>query len=303
MYAISVTNALLISIRPKQWTKNLIVYFAFLFTVHQAWNPGDIGTVVSLFGKTTLAFLLFSLITGAVYLFNDVIDREKDSQHPRKRFRPIASGKLPIPIALLSASVLAFVSIVLSFLLQRNFGLVAVIYMVVMVSYTLILKKIALLDVMSISAGFVIRAAAGAVVINVPISPWLYVVTALGALFIALGKRRNELEVSGEHSSEQRDVLKEYSIQLLDHLIAVAAPATLLAYILYTFTAEGLPSNYAMMLTIPFVIYGLFRYLFLIYRKGMGENPEDIVLTDGPLIADVVLWLASAAAILLLYRN
>ncbi len=303
MKVISLTRALIVSIRPKQWTKNLIVYFAFLFTIHQAWDLKDLGLVASLFGKTTLAFLLFSLISGAVYVFNDIMDLEQDRQHPKKKKRPIASGKLPTTVAFGFASILALFSIVLSFILERNFGVASAVYLVVMVAYSLFLKRVALLDVMSISSGFVIRAAAGAVVINVPISPWLYVCTALGALLIALGKRRNELETAGERSVEQRSVLREYSPHLLDQLIGIIAPATLVSYILYTFTAEGLPSNHAMMLTIPFVVYGLFRYLFLIHNRNLGESPEEILLTDKPLIADIGLWLVTAATVLLVFRT
>ena len=296
-------RALVSSLRPRQWTKNGIVYFAFLFTIHQAWDPQELGTVGTLFGKTTLAFLLFCMITGAVYLFNDMMDIERDKQHPRKHLRPLPSGQLPLPLAAASSLFLASASLSLAFLLEPNFGVVTLVYLVVMVGYTLFLKRVALLDVMSISAGFVLRAAAGAVVIDVPISPWLYICTGLGALLIALGKRRNELQIAGDNSKMQRDVLGDYTTSFLDQLIAIVAPSTLVAYILYTFTADGLPDNHSMMLTIPFVVYGLFRYLYLMHRKNLGETPEEILLTDRPIVATITLWLATAATVLVVFRG
>lgn len=301
--SIATLRALVLSTRPKQWTKNVIIYFAFFLTIQDAWDPQDLNDVGFLFGKTTLAFVLFSIITGAVYLFNDIFDAEKDRQHPKKRSRPLASGQLPIPIAAGAASLLVIAGLALSFLLEPYFGVVSLIYLATMVAYTLLLKRLVLLDVMAISAGFVLRAAAGAVVIDVPISPWLYICTALGALLIALGKRRNELELAGDDAGSQRDALEDYSPRLLDQLIAIVAPSTLVAYILYTFTADNLPTNNAMMLTIPFVVYGLFRYLYLVHRKSLGENPEDILITDLPLILDILLWLATAAAVLLIFRG
>ena len=299
---IATLRALVLSTRPKQWTKNVIIYFAFFFTIQDAWDPQDLNDVGSLFGKTTLAFVLFSIITGAVYLFNDIFDAEKDRHHPKKRSRPLASGQLSIPVAAVAASLLVTTGLALSFLLEPSFGVVSLIYLATMIAYTLLLKRVALLDVMAISAGFVLRAAAGAVVIDVPISPWLYICTGLGALLIALGKRRNELELAGDDAGSQRDALEDYTPRLLDQLIAIVAPSTLVAYILYTFTADNLPTNNAMMLTIPFVIYGLFRYLYLVHRKNLGENPEDILITDLPLILDILLWLATAAAVLLIFK-
>ncbi len=296
-------KALVISTRPRQLTKNIIIYFAFFFTIQEAWDLQDLNLVGSLFGKTTLAFAIFSMITGAVYLFNDSIDIDKDRRHPKKRLRSLASGQLPIPVAAGTASLLVIAGLVLSFLLEPNFGVVSLVYLATMMAYTLLLKRVVLLDVMSISAGFILRAAAGAVVIDVPISPWLYICTGLGALLIALGKRRNELELAGDNSASQRDTLEDYTPRLLDQLIAIVAPSTLVAYVLYTFTADNLPPNHAMMLTIPFVVYGLFRYLYLVHRKNLGENPEDILLTDIPLIVGILLWLATAAAVLLVFRT
>ena len=293
---------LLLSTRPKQWTKNLIIYFALFFTINEAWDLDDLGAMATLFGKSTMAFVLFSALSGAVYLVNDVFDVDRDRQHPRKRFRPIPSGQLSVSAAWTAAATLAITAMSLSFVLEPIFALVSLIYLGTMVAYTLLLKRIVLLDVFSISAGFVLRAAAGAAVLQVPISPWLYICTGLGALFIALAKRRSELALAGDQAGKQRDSLERYTPAFLDQLIAVMAPSTLLAYTLYTFTAANLPDNHAMMLTIPFVAYGLFRYMYLVHVEKRGENPEDIVLSDVPLIVCMVLWLAAAASVLVVFR-
>lgn len=302
MSLLGLLKSMVAATRPRQWTKNMIIYFAFFFTINQRWDPQDLNAVGTLFGKATLAFLLFSLLSGATYIVNDIFDIERDRQHPKKRLRPLASGRLSLPVAWGTALALILAALTFAFLLEPLFGIVSVIYLTIMVIYNLALKRMIILDVLTISAGFVLRAVAGAVVIQVPISPWLYICTGLGALLIALGKRRNELAMAGDNPGSQRDTLDEYTPRFLDQLISVVAPATLVAYILYTFTADNLPSNYAMMLTIPFVVYGLFRYLYLVHKKNMGENPEDILLTDVPLIIDILLWLSMAAFILLVFR-
>ncbi|MBI2855624.1 MAG: decaprenyl-phosphate phosphoribosyltransferase [Chloroflexi bacterium] len=296
------TKALISSIRPRQWTKNLIIYFAFFFTVDQAWSLDEPGEAGRLLAQTTVAFALFCLITGAVYLLNDVLDAERDRHHPRKRHRPIAAGLLSASVALSMALVMATGGIGLAFVLDPYFGLVAVVYLGTMLAYNLYLKRVIIVDVLAISAGFVLRAAAGAVVLDVTISPWLYVCTSLGALFLGFAKRLNELVLAGDGGSLQRESLEEYTPRFLEQLIAIVAPATLVSYILYTFTAENLPDNDAMMLTIPFVMYGLFRYMYLVHHKNLGESPEEILLTDMPLIVDIALWLVTASAVLLAYR-
>ena len=295
-------KALILATRPRQWTKNLLVYFAFFFTINERWDLEDFNSLSLLFGEVTAAFVIFSALSGAIYLINDVIDVEKDRQHPRKSQRAIPSGQLGVSFALVSAAALSIAGLSLAFLVEPAFGVVSLIYLVLMVLYTLVLKQVVLLDVFSISAGFVLRAVAGAAVIDVPISPWLYICTGLGALFIALGKRRDELALAGENAASQRGTLEWYTPRLLDQLIAVVAPSTLLAYILYTSTADNLPDNHAMMLTIPFVVYGLFRYLFLLHSKNMGENPEEVLLTDVPLITSILLWMITAASVLLVFR-
>ena len=297
-----VVMAFVAATRPKQWTKNLLVYFALFFTVNENWEAGDIDLAVSLLAKTTLAFALFSALSGAVYLVNDLLDADSDRRHPRKRHRPIASGRLPVPFAWAGAATLAIVSLALAFVLEPDFGWVAVGYLALMLAYSTVLKHQVLLDVFAISGGFVLRAIAGAAVIQAPISPWLYTCTALGALLIALAKRRSELTQAGDSAGRQRETLNLYSTPLLDQLIAIVAPSTILTYTLYTFTAPNLPENHAMMLTIPFVVYGLFRYMFLVHNRDMGESPEDVLITDVPLMVSITLWLASAATILLVYR-
>ena len=296
-------KALLIATRPRQWTKNLLLYFALFFTVNEGWELGDPGVALSLFGKTTLAFGLFSALSGAVYLVNDLLDIEKDRQHPKKRYRPIAAGVLSAQVAWIAAGALAALSLALSFVLEPLFGWVALGYAGLMLAYSVILKRLILLDIFSISGGFILRAVAGAAVLQAPVSPWLYTCTGLGSLLIALAKRRSELSRAGGDAVRQRATLALYTTSLLDQFIAIVAPSTLLAYTLYTFTAPNLPDNHAMMLTIPFVVYGLFRYVFLVHAKGLGENPEDILLADVPLFVSIVLWLASAAAILTVFRE
>ncbi len=288
---------LFLALRPRQWAKNLLLYLAFFFTLgdHVA---DDFSGELSLFGWATLGFVAFSLLSGVTYIINDYFDLEEDRLHPKKQNRPMASGRLHHKIALAGAAALAAIGLALSFFINADFGYVAIVYLALTVSYSIWLKDIVIVDVMAVAGGFVLRAAAGALAIDVPISPWLYIMTSLGALLISFGKRRNEmatLETSGE---THRPVLKEYSVALLDQFVAVVAPATLVAYALYTFTAENLPENDAMMLTIPFVMFGIFRYLYLIHKKNLGGSPEEIFLTDTPLIINILGWFITAAAIL-----
>ena len=295
-------RALISSIRPRQWTKNLIIYFAFFFTLGQAWSLNDLGEASRLLAQATVGVALFCLITGAVYLLNDVLDAERDLHHPKKRLRPIAAGLLSPPLALGISLVMAAGGIASAFILDPYFGLVTTGYLALMVAYNLYLKRMIIVDVFAISAGFVLRAAAGAVVLDVTISPWLYVCTSLGALFLGFAKRLNEVVLAEGDGSLQRESLEEYTPRFLEQLIAIVAPATLVSYILYTFTAENLPDNHAMMLTIPFVMYGLFRYMYLVHHRNLGESPEEILLTDIPLIVNIALWLVAASAVLLAYR-
>lgn len=294
---------LLLALRPKQWAKNLLVYLAFFFTLgeHAADGASD---EVALLGLVTLGFLVFCALSGATYIVNDLFDLAQDRLHPKKRRRPLASGKLHQAPALAAAAALAGGGMAAAFLLDPGFGIIAAVYLALTVSYTVHFKNQVLLDVMFVASGFVLRAAAGAVIMDVPISPWLYVMTSLGALLISLGKRRNELENLGGNGAAQahRPALQHYTREYVDQLISVVAPSTLAAYTLYTFTAENLPENNAMMLTIPFVVYGLFRYLYLIHRRNMGGAPEEILLTDVPLLINIAGWLTTAILILLIAR-
>ena len=299
----SIAKALIVSMRPRQWYKNLIIYLAFFFTIDEAWSLNtDVQAALSMFGVITLAFLIFSVLTGAVYIVNDVLDAESDHRHPRKRHRPIASGRLSVPMAWGAAAVLTVAGLGAAILLEPAFGAISVLYVVANLAYSLALKHIVLVDVFVISGGMVLRAVAGAAIMEVPISPWLYLCTALAALLLALIKRRSQLATAGEDAASQRPSLSRYTMEALDRLVVITATASLIAYSLYTFTAPNLPDNDAMMLTIPFVAFGLFRYIILSGSADSGENPEELLMGDLPLIAAVVLWLVSAAVILAVFR-
>lgn len=299
----SIAKALIVSMRPRQWYKNLIIYLAFFFTIDEAWSlNADAPAALSTFGVTTLAFLIFSALTGAVYIVNDVLDAESDRRHLRKRNRPIASGRLSVPMAWGAAGVLTVIGLGAALVLEPAFGAISALYMVANLAYSLALKHIVLVDVFVISGGMVLRAVAGAAIMEVPISPWLYLCTALAALLLALIKRRSQLATAGEDAASQRPSLSRYTVEALDRLIVITATASLIAYSLYTFTAPNLPDNDAMMLTIPFVAFGLFRYIILSGSADAGENPEDLLMGDVPLIATIALWLACAAVILAVFR-
>jgi len=281
---------LLKTMRPKQWPKNVFIFTALVF-VEKLFTPSPLL-------KTIAAFILFCLTSSAVYLINDVADIEKDRQHPTKRLRPLPSGQLKPSVAIAAGVLIPLVTLPLSFLLDLQFGFVALAYLLMMTVYSFVLKNMVILDVLTVAAGFVLRAVAGAVVISVPISPWLYVCTTLLALFIAISRRRHELVLLAENANEHRASLSEYSLPLLDQMIAVVTSAAIIAYSLYTFSAPNLPPNHAMMLTIPFVLYGLFRYLYLIHVENKGGTPEEIFLSDLPLIIDLGLWALAVMAIL-----
>lgn len=283
---------LLITMRPKQWTKNLFIFAALLFDL----KLFDLTYAV----RTVLAFVLFCVLSGSVYLINDLTDIEKDRQHPVKRNRPLASGKLKRSWAVTAAVLVPPITLSLCFLLQPLFGLIALAYFVIQLLYSFGLKNVVILDVLIIAAGFVLRVAAGAAVAEAQrFSPWIYVCITLLALFLALGKRRNELTLLDANALEHRKVLQEYSPELLDEMIALVTSSTVIAYSLYTFSAENLPANKAMMLTIPFVLYSIFRYLYLIHEKKLGGSPEEILIRDAPFIVSNLCW--GAVVVLILY--
>ena len=295
-------RALSRSARPRQWTKNLAVFLPLFFSVNEAWTLDDPDTALLFAARAIGAALVFCLVSGAVYLFNDIADIERDRAHPRKRNRPIASGVLSPRLALAVAVVLVLVGLSSAFALGLTFGIVVSIYLLVQVLYSTRLKNVALLDVFSVASGFVLRVLGGAVVIGVPMSPWLYICAGLGSLFIALAKRRSELARAGDAASEQRGILHTYTIGMLDQMIGIVATSAVVSYALYTFTADNLPDNHSMTLTLPFVLYGVFRYIYLVHTRDIAESPEEILLSDIPTILAVVLWLATGATILLLYR-
>lgn len=283
--------ALVAAIRPRQClTKNMLVFGALVFA-RRVFEP------VALM-EAGLAFLLFCAASGAVYVLNDIMDVEQDRLHPRKRQRPIAAGDLPIPAAWLLFAALLAITLSGAVLLRPILGMVVAIYIAVQIGYSLGLKRQVILDVFILASGFVLRAVAGAVAIGVPISPWLYVLIGLGALFLGFSKRRAEIMLLNESAGSHRRVLEEYSATLLEEMIAIVTSATVMAYSLYTFSAENLPKNHAMMLTIPFVLYGLFRYLYLVYRKNEGGSPEQVLLTDIPLLTCILLWGLTCVVIL-----
>lgn len=283
---------LLISLRPAQWTKNLVVFAGVMFG-RQLLN-------VEALAATLAAFGVFCGLSGVVYLVNDVADRESDRLHPKKRFRPIASGGLAVGTALAAAAVLAVGSLAVALAIGRGFTAVAVSYLALLTLYSGPLKRIVILDVLTIAIGFVMRAAAGAVAIGVPISHWLLVCTILLALFLALAKRRQELTLLADGAAGHRAILSEYSPALLDQMIAIVTAATLMAYALYTVSPETVAKfgTDRLLFTFPFPLYGIFRYLYLVHQRQGGGSPAELLLRDRPLLACVALWAGAVAAII-----
>lgn len=284
------TSALVKSLRPRQWSKNLFVFAGLLFTLDQ-YHP------ISDFVKVAAAFLLFCILSGCIYLVNDILDVEQDRKHPEKSLRPIASGALSIKAAWTAAVILLISSLAASFVLNQKFGIAAVAYAVLLVLYSFSIKKIVLLDVMTIAAGFVLRAVAGAVVIPVHISPWLLICTSLLALFMALAKRRDEILLLEEEAVNHRPSLEHYSVQFLDQLIIITSATTIIAYALYTFFSPTGFNHPYLIATLPFVIYGVFRYLLLVNSGAGAGAPELLLVRDKPLLADIFLWAIACAII------
>ena len=286
--------------RPLQWVKNSIIYFALVFTVNEWKALEGFHQDLEMIALATGSFISFCLLSSAVYIINDITDASQDRIHPWKRYRPIASGRFSVIGAAVVGSILLILGLALAYILNLWLALVAITYVFLTIGYSFGLKRLPIIDVFTLSGGYVLRAAAGAVAISAPISPWLYIVTGLGAMLIGFGKRRAELELasSWEAAIQQRHVFRGYSIRLLDQLISVVATSTLVSYILYTFTANGVGANW-MMISIPFVVYGLFRYLILIYHENVGERPGEELLMDRPLVMTVILWLTTVITILL----
>lgn len=286
-------GALFVALRPRQWTKNLLVFAGLLF------SRGLLDPL--LVGRAVLAFLLFCLLSGGVYLINDVVDAERDRNHPQKRHRPVASGRLPPTVALAAGLALLIGASLAGFALSVRFGAVAVAYAALLTAYSAGLKHVVIVDTLVIAAGFVLRALAGVVALEIPPSHWFLLCTSLLALFLTFGKRRHELIALEGGAADHRPILSEYSPQLLDQMIAVVTASTLMAYALYTMApdTEARLGTTRLPLTIPFVLYGIFRYLYLLYRHDLGGNPSEHLLTDRALMVDIALW--SATVVLILY--
>lgn len=279
----SMMRALLKTMRPRQWTKNAFIFAALVFDKQLL--------MLTPLLRTLAAFVLFCLISSAVYIFNDLADVEADREHPAKRNRPIASGKLPIGAAWAAGVLLVALSVVLGYLLSPAFAVVVITYFLLNLAYSKWLKHILILDVLVLAAGFVLRVVAGVAVIHVVrFSPWLYVVMTLLSLYLGFGKRRAELALLSDDAASHRKVLHGYTIPLLDQYIMIVSGTTIVAYSFYTFSAPNVPANHSMMLTIPFVVYAIFRYLYLVQVQQAGGEPEEILLTDRPFQVGLLLW-------------
>jgi 4-hydroxybenzoate polyprenyltransferase len=287
--------AFLVALRPRQWAKNIFVFAALVFAERL-----DDPTAVL---RVSAAFAIFCVLSSAVYLINDVRDREADREHPHKRQRPIAAGEISPGLASVASTLLAVTALVAAFRLSEGFGRVAAAYFILNLAYSFGLKRVVILDVMMVASGFLLRALAGALVLDVAISRWLVLCTGLLALFLGFVKRRQEIAAM-EGGSATRPILREYSLPFLDQMIAVVTGATVVAYSLYAFSPEVALKlgTENLGLTIPFVLFGIFRYLYLVHQRGVGENPTTVVFTDVPLIVDVVLWAVAVVCALYVWR-
>jgi len=288
---VSPALALLASLRPRQWVKNLFVFAGVIFS-QQMLTP-HVWTAVA-------AFAIFCALSGAMYLFNDVADAERDRLHPSKRLRPIASGQVSRPAAVLGGALLLGGGFAAAFRIGTAFGLVALGYGALLTAYSLWLKHVVILDVLTVATGFVLRAVAGAVAVDAEISGWLLICTILLALFLALGKRRHEYRSLARDAASHRPILAEYSESFLDQMISVVTASTVTAYALYTMSPETVAKFHTRLLplTLPFVLYGIFRYLYLLYRRDLGGSPSDLLVTDRALLFDALLWMLATFAII-----
>ena len=285
-------TALLKTMRPRQWTKNAFVFFALVFDKQLLHLPAFLNTLAG--------FALFCLVSSAVYIFNDLADLEADRQHPEKKNRPLPSGQLPRGAAWTAGVLLAAVTLPLGWLLSPFFAGVLAFYFLINLAYSRWLKHVPILDVMIVAAGFVLRVHAGTTLIHVErFSPWLYAVTTLGALYLGFGKRRAELALLAHGAGSHRKVLEGYTLPLLDQYITIVSAATILAYSLYTFSAPNLPANHSMMLTIPFMAYIIFRYLYIIQVTHDAGAPEEVLLSDRPM--QIAIFLFGLAVIAVFY--
>lgn len=271
------------TMRPRQWTKSLLFIFpAIVF-------DGQLFDIVP-FLRVLLAFVLFSLISGTVYIINDLVDIESDRQHPKKRYRPLPSGQLPIPFARIAAVIIPIIALTIS-LYSPPLTAILIAYLLMQIAYSFILKNVVIIDVLTIMVGFIMRVAAGVFVIDVQVfSPWLYACTGLLALFLAVGKRRQELVTLGDGAIKTRRSFEDYNLPLIDDMLRVVTTSTLITYILYTIEVNTPVGDNLGLITVPFVMYGLFRYLYLIHVRGEGSAPDEVLLKDRPLQVDMLLF-------------
>ena len=287
------------TMRPKQWTKNILFVLPGIVFSRQLTNGAAIIDVM-------IACVLLILISGTVYIINDLVDIEKDAKHPKKKFRPLPSGQLPKQLALIAAVIIPIGTIAFALWWDWLLASVLIAYLAIQIAYSFVLKHIVILDVLTVTSGFVLRVIAGVVVLSewdVSISTWLYACSALLALFLAVGKRRQELIELGEHAKETRPIFKYYNLALIDDMLRLVTTSTFITYLLYTIEADTIlvAGNNAAMITVPFVLYGLFRYLYVIHVLGEGSAPDEVLLTDRSLQVAMVLW--GLTFIILLYLS
>jgi 4-hydroxybenzoate polyprenyltransferase len=271
--------------RPKQWTKNVIIYAGLVFD-GQLFQPEP-------FILITISFFLLCLAASTIYIVNDLVDIERDRQHPKKKYRPLASGQLPVRLGIAAAILFPTIAIGGALLYKPGYAAILAAYIALNMLYSFRLKHVAIIDILVITSGYVLRVAGGVLVIEVArFSPWLYTCTALLALFLAIGKRRQELITLGDNAANVRPIFKDYNLPLLDNMLNIVTTSTLIAYILYTIEAPSplLAGNNLALMTVPFVMYALFRYLYLIHVKGEGGAPDEVILRDHPLQAAIALW-------------
>lgn len=294
------------ALRPKQWIKNGLVFLPFVFAVNVAWDRDNLDPVPEILLRLVVVFLAFCALSGAVYLVNDLLDRKGDRLHPIKRHRPIASGTVGVPTALFTTAVLGAGGLAVMTVVELALGGIGLLYVFINVAYSVGAKRLVLVDVLLVASGYVIRVTAGVVAIDgvviqdVTPSPWLYITTAAGALFIVLGRRYAEVRLAGDEGGQQRPVLQQYLGPFIGQLLSISATAALVSYTLYTVEADNLPGNHTMLLTIPFVTFGLFRYLYLLNTSEEAEAPEQLIIRDIPLMVSIFCWVGASALVLLL---
>lgn len=290
--------ALAKALRPQQWIKNGLVFLPFVFSVKVAWSPSNFDPVPDMLLKLALLFVAFCALSSATYLLNDLMDRHADREHPVKRNRPIASGQVGIVSALIVMAILTVGGLAVMARVDLVLGAIGLLYVVINAAYSLGMKQVVLIDLMAVASGYVIRAAAGAVAIDVSPSPWLYATTAAGALFIVLGRRYAEVRLAGDAAAQQRPVLGKYGSSFINQLLMISATSAWLSYTLYTVEAPNLPDNNTMLLILPFVTFGLFRYLYLLNTSEQAEAPEQLIVRDLPLMLSIFCWVVGSGLVL-----